>query len=156
MQANASEQAMHTLEITKDMEIAAPIDIVFEAVLEQLGPLNVTPDQGPVPLKLEPWPGGRWYRDLGNNAGHLWGHVQSIRPHELLEIHGPMFMSSPAISHLLFRLSEKDGATLIQFSHRASGQFPPRYLDGGDILEGWTNWFRELGESVEHRQAERS
>jgi len=23
--------------------------------------------------------GGRWFRDIGNNAGHLWGHVQVIR-----------------------------------------------------------------------------
>ena len=41
-------------------------------------------------MKIEPWPGGRWYRDLGNNAGHLWGHVQVIKPPTLLEICGPL------------------------------------------------------------------
>ena len=48
------------------------------------------------PMVIEPWPGGRWYRDLGNNAGHLWGHVQVIKPPTLLELCGPMFMSFPA------------------------------------------------------------
>jgi len=148
---NLSQQEFQTLEITREIEIAATIDIVFETVLEQLGPLNVTPDQGPMPLKLEPWPGGRWFRDLGNNAGHLWGHVQSIRPNDLLEIHGPMFMSAPAVSHVLFRLKEESGVTRINFSHRAMGQFPPEYRDGGDIEPGWTKWFKHLREEVERR-----
>ena len=25
-------------------------------------------------MKLEAWPGGRWFRDLGDGNGHLWGH----------------------------------------------------------------------------------
>ena len=50
-------------------------------------------------MKIEAWPGGRWFRALGNNTGHLWDHVQSIKPPKLLEIHGPLFMSTPAISH---------------------------------------------------------
>ena len=42
----------------------------------------------PMPMTLEPWPGGRWFRDLGDNNGHLWGHVQAIKPPTLLEITG--------------------------------------------------------------------
>jgi hypothetical protein len=38
-----------------------------------------------MPLKIEPWPGGRWYRDLGDNNGHLWGHVQASKRPRLLE-----------------------------------------------------------------------
>jgi hypothetical protein len=41
------EQAIQTLEVVKDEEIAASIEIVFETILEQLGPLNKTPDGTP-------------------------------------------------------------------------------------------------------------
>ena len=63
-----------------------------------MGPDNETPDGKPMPMKIEPWPGGRWYRDLGDDNGHLWGHVQAIKRPTLLEITGPLFMSYPASS----------------------------------------------------------
>jgi hypothetical protein len=137
-----TETAFQTLEVVKRTEIKAPIDIVFETILEQIGPLNERPDGEKLPMVLEAWPGGRWFRDLGNNAGHLWGHVQSYRPNDLLEIHGPMFMSAPAISHVLYRLSEQDGITTIDFSHRAVGQIPPHLHDGVAVNKGW-NWILE-------------
>ena len=45
-------------------------------------------------MTLEPRPGGRWFRDLGDDNGHFWGHVQAIKRPTLLEITGPLFMSS--------------------------------------------------------------
>jgi hypothetical protein len=134
MSASLTEQVMQTLEIIKEEEIAASIDIVFESILEQIGPHNETPDGKPLPMKLEAWPGGRWFRDLGNNSGHLWGHVQSIKSPTLLEIHGPLFMSSPVISHVLYRLTAEGGTTRLKFSHRAIGQIsPPEQPDGAKI-----------------------
>jgi uncharacterized protein YndB with AHSA1/START domain len=148
MLTNSSDQAMQTLEITREIDIAAPIAIVFECILEQLGPRNEDPDRTPMPMRLEAWPGGRWFRDLGNNTGDFWGVVQCVRPSERLEIHGPMFMSSPAISHVSYALREEAGCTRIRFAHRAAGQLPPKYQDGGDINQGWTNYFERLGELV--------
>ena len=55
MAANIQEhttQAVQTFEIVKQEEIAAPIGIVFETILEQMGPLNSTPEK-PMPMKLE-------------------------------------------------------------------------------------------------------
>lgn len=68
----AVQEAMQTIEILREEFIEAPIDVVFETVLEQMGPLNEKPDGEPLALKLEAWPGGRWFRDLGNNSGHFW------------------------------------------------------------------------------------
>ena len=97
MKTDTSErQSVESFEICKEIEIAAPIDIAFEAMLDELGPEGQMPDGKPFPMKIEPWPGGRWYRDLGNNSGHLWGHVQVIKPPTLLEICGPLMMSYPA------------------------------------------------------------
>ncbi|MEG9433688.1 SRPBCC family protein [Terriglobus sp. ADX1] len=120
MAATVMEGVLHAFEIVKEERIAAPIEIVFETILEQMGPLNSTPEK-PMPMVLEAWPGGRWYRDLGNDSGHFWGHVQAIKAPALLEISGPLFMSNPAVSNLQYRLTEEDGETVMRFRHRAMG-----------------------------------
>jgi hypothetical protein len=135
------------LHIQKDIDIDAPVAIVFESLLEQLGPGNELVDGRPFPMKLEPWPGGRWYRDLGNNAGHLWGHVQVIKPPALLEITGPLFMSYAAISHLQYRLTEQGKRTRLSFSHRAMGEMPAEHRQGAML--GWAHnleWIRKRAE----------
>jgi hypothetical protein len=139
MTATTTEQTFQTLEIVKDEFIAAPIDVVFETILEQIGPLNETPDGTPLPMKIEPWPGGRWYRDLGYNSGHLWAHVQSIKAPTLLEFHGPLFMSTPAVSNVQYRLTSEPGGTRLKFSHRAAGQIAPEHLISGKVNTGWTS-----------------
>jgi uncharacterized protein YndB with AHSA1/START domain len=145
----STEQEIRTLEIIKDEEIAAPIEIVFETLLEQLGPRNEKPDGTPMPMKLEAWPGGRWYRDLGNNSGHFWGHVQAIKAPTLLEICGPLFMSYPALSNVQYRLTAEGGATRLQFAHRAIGQIPPDLQDG--VNTGWTYILTKVRETAERR-----
>ena len=75
-------------------------------------------------MLIEPHPGGRWYRDLGGNDGHLWGFVQSIKRPSLLEIWGPVFLSTAASSNLLYRLTEQDGVTTIRFTHTFVGPVP--------------------------------
>jgi len=110
-----------TLNITEEIHVRASLDATFAALLEQLGPQSDTPDGKPMPLKLEAWPGGRWYRDLGDNNGHFWGVVQAIKRPTLLEFTGPLFMSYPVVSNVQYRLSEKDGGTLITFHHTALG-----------------------------------
>jgi hypothetical protein len=89
-----------------------------------MGPQNETPEGKPLPMRLEPRPGGRWYRDLGGESGHLWGFVQSIKRPVLLEIWGPLFISTGATSNLIYRLSESDGGTLITFRHSLVGPVP--------------------------------
>lgn len=120
MAATVMEGVLQAFEIIKEEEIAAPIEIVFETILEQMGPLNSTPEK-PMPMVLEAWPGGRWYRDLGNNNGHFWGTVQAIKTPSLLEISGPLFMSNPAVSNLQYRLTAENGVTRMRFAHRAMG-----------------------------------
>ena len=126
-----------TLNITQEIHVKASLEVTFAALLEQLGPENDTPEGKSLLMKIEPWPGGRWYRDLGNNSGHFWGHVQAIRPPTLLEITGPLFMSYPAVSNLQYRLSEEDGGTLIKFHHMALGLIQEEHRQGAS--RGWTH-----------------
>ena len=57
------------MEIRKEVQIAAPFEIAFGAVLEELGPGSQLPDGKPFPMKIEPWVGGGWYRDSVKRAG---------------------------------------------------------------------------------------
>jgi len=155
MSSKISEQPVEILEVTREIEIAATIDIVWETVLENMGPLNESPDRELHNLVLEPWPGGRWYRDFRDNTGHWWGAVQSIKPPVLLELHGPMFMSSPAVNHVIFRLKEENGLTVIEFAHRAVGLIPHHLMDGKDVNRGWDNFFVNVRSGVDGRLRKR-
>jgi uncharacterized membrane protein len=94
-----------TLSIIEEIHVRAPLEITFAALLEQLGPHNQVAEDRPLPMKLEAWPGGRWFRDLGDNNGHFWGHVQAIKRPTLLEISGPLLMSYPVANNIQYRLS---------------------------------------------------
>jgi uncharacterized protein YndB with AHSA1/START domain len=152
MMAVSTEQEIRTFEIVKEEAIAASIEIVFETLLEQLGPYNQTPDGTSLAMKIEPWPGGRWYRDLGKDAGHFWGHVQAIKPPTLLEICGPLFLSYPATSNVQYRLTEENGLTRLKFVHRAMGLIPKDLIDGPrSASTGWTYILEKIRERAESR-----
>jgi hypothetical protein len=68
-----------TIVITEEIVVKASIETTFNSLLVQMGRQNETPDGKPLPMIIEPKPGGRWFRDLGGDNGHLWGLVQSIK-----------------------------------------------------------------------------
>jgi uncharacterized protein YndB with AHSA1/START domain len=143
-----------TLDYTREVEIEAPVDVVFESVLAEMGPEGAMPDGSPFSMKLEPWPGGRWFRDLGNDAGHFWGHVQVIKPPKLIEVCGPMFASYPATNHIQYRLTPgSDDATRLKFTHRAFGWMPKDFMKG--VEEGWAHMFKQIAEIADRKKRER-
>jgi Activator of Hsp90 ATPase homolog 1-like protein len=140
-----------TLRVDQEIHVRAGLDVTFAALLEQIGPGNETPDGKAMPLRLEAWPGGRWYRDLGDGNGHFWGVVQAIKRPTLLEITGPLFMSYPVVSNVQYRLSEVDGGTRITFHHTAFGFILDEHRTG--VNRGWTH----IHENVRKRaEAQRS
>ena len=136
-----------TLSITEEIRVQAPIDVTFATLIEQLGPFNETPEGQSMNMKIEAWPGGRWYRDLGDGQGHFWGHVQAIKRPTLLEICGPLFMSYPVVSNLQYRLSEVDGGTLIKFHHTALGMIEEQHRQG--VSKGWRDMHANLRKRAE-------
>jgi hypothetical protein len=139
-----------TLAITKEIHVEAPLDVTFAALLEQIGPANEKENGIPMPMKLEAWPGGRWYRDLGDGNGHFWGHVQAIKRPTLLEICGPLFASYPLISNVQYRLSEVDGGTLLTFRHTALGFMQDDHRSG--VQEGWASILDRIRAHAEARK----
>lgn len=145
MSAEAIENMM--LRITQEIRVKASLEKTFAALLEQVGPANERPDGTPMPLKLETWPGGRWFRDLGDGNGHYWATVQSIKRPTLLEFSGPLFMSEPVTNNVTYRLSEEGGETLIKFSHTAFGPVQQNHREG--VTTGWNYIHAKVRERAE-------
>jgi hypothetical protein len=61
--------------------------------------------------------------------------VQAIKPGELLELSGPMFMSYPAINHVEVKLSEIPDGMKVTLRHRAIGMIDPAHREG--VKTGW-------------------
>jgi uncharacterized protein YndB with AHSA1/START domain len=98
-------------------------------------------------MKIEAWPGGRWYRDLGDGNGHFWAHVQAIKRPTLLEFVGPLFASFPFVSNAQYRLSEVDGGTLIAFKHTALGFVAEEQKAG--MNKGWAAMHERVRKQAE-------
>lgn len=124
-----------TLDIEQQLEIKADIGDVFKRTLHRFGEGSTNPSGESMQMILEQWPGGRWFRDRGNGIGHLWGHVQTIKPPVLLELSGPMFMSYPAVNHVEIKLDQIPGGTKVTLRHRAIGLLDPQHKQG--VTTGW-------------------
>ena len=138
-----------TLTVSQEIHVRASLEQTFEALLEQLGPENENPE-GKMPMKLEAWPGGRWFRDLGDGNGHFWGQVQAIKRPTLLEITGPLFMSYAVVSNLQYRLKEANGDTVITFHHKAFGLIQEEHRRG--VTPGWTNINQRIKAAAERKK----
>ncbi len=136
-----------TLSIKEETHVRAPIAATFAALLEEIGPSNEGPPGTRMPFTLEAWPGGRYFRDLGDGNGHFWGHVQAIKRPTLLEITGPLMMSFAVSSNVQYRLKEEKGGTSITLTHSALGLFPEGYREA--LSQGWPALFDRIRRRVE-------
>jgi uncharacterized protein YndB with AHSA1/START domain len=138
-----------TLTLTQEVRVKASPENTFDALLEQIGPENEAPDGRKLAMKIEPWPGGRWLRDLGGNNGHYWATVQAIKRGELLEFCGPLFMSYPVINNVQYRLTKVDDGTLISFRHTALGFIPDDVRP--NMMKGWEYMLERTLHAAERR-----
>lgn len=146
MVAIATGLENHTLSVTHEIQVRSSLSATFKAILEQMGPENGYEEQR-MPMTLEAWPGGRWFRDLGDGNGHFWGVVQAIKQPSLLEITGPLMMSYPVISNIQYRLKEVPGGTLITFHHLAFGLIPDTVREG--LGDGWKHMLEAIRKRAE-------
>ena len=139
-----------TLDVEQHVDVQGSLDDVFKSVLHRFGSGCAKPDGESLQLQIEPFAGGRWFRDRGEGIQHLWGHVQTIKAPTLLELSGPMFMSYPAINHVQYRLKAEGGGTRLTFLHRAMGLILPEHRDG--MPEGWEHWLKRIRELAERKK----
>ena len=131
-----------TMDISQLIEVKASVGDTYDALLRRLTTESATPDNCAMPMVLEEWPGGRWFRDLGQGQGHLWGFVQVIKPPNLIEIHGPMFMSYAVAGHLQLRLTQVAGGTEVALRHRILGAVEDEHQDG--LQHGWDHFLGDV------------
>ena len=124
-----------TLDLEQHVDVQGSPEEVFKSVLHRFGEGNRRPDGESLQLRIEPFAGGRWFRDRGEGVQHLWGHVQVIKAPVLLELSGPMFMSYPAINHIEIKLDPIDDGTRVTLRHRAIGMIDPAHREG--LTQGW-------------------
>jgi uncharacterized protein YndB with AHSA1/START domain len=136
-----------SLLIEQEIYVNAPLEITWAALIEQLGPSNERDDGTPMPFVLEAWPGGRWFRDLGDGNGHFWAHVQAIKQPTLLEFAGPLFMSHPVANNLQYRLAPQGDGTLIKFRHSGFGLVQEDHKRG--VSGGWSHMHERLRQRAE-------
>jgi len=137
MTATMSEIESLSLKVNQEIRVRASLETTFAALLEELGPSSQLSDGTPMAMKIEPWPGGRWFRDLGGNNGHYWGTVQAIKQPTLLEISGPLFMSYPVVNNVQYRLSQEGDETVIKFCHAGFGLISEDHRKG--VTTGWNS-----------------
>jgi hypothetical protein len=130
-----------TLDVSQEIEIKAAPGDVYRCMISQLAQV-VDMNNKPLQFVLEEWPGGRWFRDLGNGQGHLWGFVQVSKPPTLLEINGPMMMSYPAAGHLQMRVTPLAGGTLLELRHRAFGLIEKGHRE--NVTAGWAKILKDI------------
>ncbi len=132
-----------TLDLEQHVEVKADIGDVFKGVLHRFGEGSTNSKGESMQMILEQWAGGRWFRDRGNGIGHLWGHVQVIKPPVLLELSGPMFMSYPALNHVEVRLDQIAGGTKVTLRHRAIGLLDSSHRE--NVGTGWRHYLDSIG-----------
>ena len=149
MTLTAQEVETSTLHIEDEIRVRASLETTFAALLEQLGPGSEDDKGNPMNMKIEPWPGGRWLRDLGDNNGHCWGFVQSIKRPTLLEFSGPLFMSQPVTNNVMYRLSQDGDETVIKFCHSGFGPILPAHREG--VTKGWSSIHTKMKQRAEKK-----
>ena len=141
------DSGAYGVDIEQQIEIARPMPAVFDGILREFSEGMKYEDGRSMNVKIEARPGGRWYRDLGNDTGHLWGIVQVIKPPSILELAGPMFMSYPALNHIEVRLSEANGKTVVKLHHRAIAHVDAE--TSKNMAEGWRQMLDEIKKDTE-------
>lgn len=117
--------ATGTLDVVNEVEVDAPREKVFDALLQiaQWWPHRFRDGAGSV---FEPRPGGRWVEDWGNGDGALYGTVTRLSRPSTLTITGPMGMQGPVVGVWSVDLEEAGpGRTVVRGSHRAFGDISP-------------------------------
>jgi hypothetical protein len=78
--------------------------------------------------------------------------VQAIKLPTLVEIYGPLFMSTPAISNVQYRLVAEGSSTRLKFCHRAMGWILPEHRDGSRVGSGWGSLLLRVKTKAEQKQ----
>jgi DNA-binding transcriptional ArsR family regulator/uncharacterized protein YndB with AHSA1/START domain len=125
-------------QIEQEVFINAPREKVFKALTEQVGDwweFRLAPKGVSSVLSLNPIPGGLFIEKWGENEGAVWGNVYFVNAPEEIRMQGHLGMQGAVNSSYTYRLLEKEGATVLQLTHSASGVLRDNWEQSH--TEGW-------------------
>ncbi|WP_099363930.1 SRPBCC domain-containing protein [Fredinandcohnia onubensis] len=124
--------------IEQELFIDAPREKVFTALTEQVEDwweFRIAPKGVKSHLTFDPVPGGQFIEKWGENEGAIWGNVYYVNVPEEIRLHGHLGMQGAVNSAYTYRLLEKEGGTLLQLSHTASGVIQEHWEE--EHSKGW-------------------
>jgi DNA-binding transcriptional ArsR family regulator/uncharacterized protein YndB with AHSA1/START domain len=142
MSTTTSDVALTTMDNQLDITIPAPREKVFDALTAGMGawwPHRFVADSQ---VHCEPEVGGRFYEDYGNGNGALYATVTGVRRPEELMLSGPMGMTGPVASVMVFTLEERGNETVVRLSHKGVGDISEETKTNYD--QGWRDVFEAL------------
>jgi len=138
-----NQDQSQVFKIEQEVLIDAPREQVFKALTERAGDwweFRLAPKGVPSEFTFHPVPGGQFIEKWGENQGAVWGNVYYVNAPEEIRLHGHLGMQGAVNSSYTYRLVEKDGATVLQLSHHASGiiqeNWEQEHSEGGKYLLG--------------------
>ncbi|MGG1676983.1 SRPBCC domain-containing protein [Neobacillus sp. NRS-1170] len=140
-----NQEQSKAFRIEQEVHINAPREQVFKALTENAGDwweFRIAPKGVPSHFTFDPFPGGQFIERWRENEGAVWGNVYYVNAPEEIRLHGHLGMQGAVNSSYTYRLLEKDGGTLLQLSHTASGVLRDSWEQ--DHAEGWKYLLRDL------------
>lgn len=132
-------KSIGVLRIKQDVDIQAPRQRVFQALVEETsawwGSPYLRDEAAAQAMIIEPRLGGRMYEVWGEHEGAEWARVTAFRLHELLELEGRMALAGAVTGVVSFRLETRGEATRLHFTHHALGEMSPQVEQ--NYLKGW-------------------
>ncbi|MEI4770981.1 SRPBCC domain-containing protein [Psychrobacillus sp. FJAT-51614] len=136
--AATEQEGNRVFRIEQEVFIEAPREEVFKALTEQAGDwweFRLAPKGVPSQLTFDPVPGGHFIEKWRENEGAIWGNVYYVNAPEEIRLHGHLGMQGAVNSSYTYRLIDRNGSTLLQLSHTASGIIEENWEQNHS--EGW-------------------
>ncbi|WP_191561267.1 SRPBCC domain-containing protein [Metabacillus idriensis] len=144
IEMKSAEQAQ-VFRIEQEVFIESSRENVFKALTEKAEDwweFRLAPKGVQSKFTFDPVPGGQFVERWGETEGAVWGNVYYVNPPEEIRLHGHLGMQGAVNSSYTFRLLEKDGGTLLQLSHTASGMIEEEWEQNHS--EGWKHLLGKL------------
>jgi DNA-binding transcriptional ArsR family regulator/uncharacterized protein YndB with AHSA1/START domain len=134
---------MSEFRIEQELFIDAPREEVFKALTEKVEhwwEFRIAPKGVTSHFTFDPVPGGQFIEKWGEKEGAIWGNVYFVNAPAEIRLFGHLGMQGAVNSAYTYRLLEKDGGTVLQLSHTASGviqeQWEHEHKKGWEYLLG--------------------
>jgi len=147
MAGKSGEPEFGSFHIEQELELAAPRERVFAALLDVDGWWCHHFSKRKGRQVLEPFCGGRFY-EQSPECEALFGIVTFIGKPETLRLEGPLGMGRlPVTSVYEFVLEERGAGTVLKLSHRCVGLLDPAWKEAHE--RGWRELWAHLKGLVE-------